>query len=486
MEPGVTTSRVEIDLTAIEHNTRVIRSILQPSPAPPTASPPPPASPGQPTPAAVKGGPGGAQLCAIIKQDAYGLGAARIARKLAALGVDLLAVFCTAEARALADAPIRTPMLVLMPVTEFDRKDPLYRLAVGGRLHLTLHSEAQALELASVASRVGVTFPVHVQVDTGMSRGGCLPDAAEALIDLALSSPRFRLAGIMTHFSSPASDDEFTREQARLFRGFIERIKPRLAAAADRLRGSPPVVIHAANSAAAFRSESLHASMVRIGQALYGYVADAFTDRQHVQFAEAAASLRPALRWVSRIVHVEDVPAGWPVGYNRLFHTRKPSRIALVPVGYADGYPLALTNKGQVRLTGLAWDRPRTAEPTAPGRGGPPGESGAASAFAPVVGRVSMDQITIDVTDLPEEFCRPGREVEIYGTDPGAPNHVPTLAAAAGTITHQLLCAISPALERVYLTRACAEGDGEGEATAVGGRRRAPAGAGLAGPAARG
>lgn len=476
----MTTSRVEIDLAAIEHNTRVIRSILQPPPHPNT----PPNTHAQSAPAGAQGAAGGTQLCAIIKQDAYGLGAPRIARKLAALGADLLAVFCTAEARALADTPIRTPILVLMPVAEFDRKDPLYRLAVAGRLHLTLHSEAQALELASVASRVGVTFPVHVQVDTGMSRGGCLPDAAEALIDLALSSPRFRLAGIMTHFSSPATDDEFTREQARLFRGFIERIKPRLTAAADRLRGQAPVVVHAANSAAAFRSDSLHASMVRVGQALFGYVADTFTDREHVQFADAAASLRPALRWVSRIVHVQDVPAGWPVGYNRLFHTRKPSRIALVPVGYADGYPIALTNKGQVRLTGLAWDRPRTAEPTAPGpTPGPAPET--ASAFAPVVGRVSMDQITIDVTDLPEEFWRPGREVEVYGNDPGAPNHLPTLAAAAGTITHQLLCAISPALERVYLTRACAEGDTEGEPSTGGARRKVPAGAGTPAPAVR-
>ncbi len=416
------------------------------------------------------------QLCAIIKQDGYAMGAPRLARKLAAMGVEMLAVYCPSEARDLAEAPVKTPVLVLMPVSTFDRKDPLYRLAVAGRLHLVLHSEEQALELSSVASRVGVTFPVHVQVDTGMSRGGCLPEQAYRLVELALSSPRFRLAGVMTHFSSPGHEDEFTREQARVFRGFVDRIKPLLIEATTRgsLRNQPPVVVHAANTSGVFRSSDLHATMVRVGQGLLGYGRDALVDVANIEHLASAERLRPAVRWVSRIVHVQDVPAGWPVGYSRLWHARKPSRIAIVPVGYADGYPIALTNTGKVRLTGLAWDRPRTSEPLASRSEVIDAHSGqrGASCFAPVVGRVSMDQITIDVSDAPPELTRLGSEVEIIGDDPSAPNHLSTLAAQAGTITHQLLCSISGSLERVYLN-----------STLVGGSGENPGGAGGAGGA---
>lgn len=420
----MSTSRIEIDLAAVDRNVAVVRSVL------------------------AGGGPqrdgAGVQLCAVIKQDAYGLGAPRIAKRLASIGVDLLAVYCVAEARKLADVPIPTPLLVLMPVRHMERSDVLYRLAVRARLHLTLHSIEQAQDVIAMAGRLGVDFPVHVQVDTGLSRGGCLPDEAEKLVELVVNAPRLRLAGVMTHFSSPDTDDAFTREQAKLFRGWIERIKPMLGRSIAK--GHPPCVVHAANTCATFRSDQFHATMVRVGQAMFGYGGETFADPHRVQFSDEAQQLAPAVRWLSRIVHVQDVPAGWPVGYGRTFVTERPSRIAVVPVGYADGYPRALGNTAQVRLTGLHWDRPRTIEPTE--------QHGAArpeGCWAPVVGRVSMDQVTIDITDAPAGLCGVGMEVELVGNDPSAPNHLPVIAEQAGTITHDILCRISPALDRVYL-----------------------------------
>lgn len=467
------TSRVEVDLSAVEHNVRLFRRMIgadgAPAPAGATAAPGAASAPGA-TGQRV-------QVCAIIKQDGYGMGAARLARKLASIGsgqagplVDMLAVYCLDEARALCDAPIKAPVLILMPVESFDRADALYRLAVVGRLHLTLHSERQALELATLAGRVGVNFPVHVQVDTGMSRGGCVPSEAARLVELVCASNRLRLAGVMTHFSAPGEDEPFTREQARLFRQLVETIKPLLAA--DHRRGRPPIVVHAANTAATIRSDGLHGTMVRIGQGLLGYGGDDAADGP--QFAAEAGGLRPAVRWVSRIVHVQDVPEGWPVGYGRTWHAGRASRIALVPAGYADGYPVGLGNKGQVRLTGLMYDRPRTHGPMADLAAIAAGTGGGGGVMVPVVGRVSMDQITLDVTGLPDELAGIGREVELIGHDPAAANHPAAMAATLGVVKHSLLCGISPALERTYLT---------GSASSVGGAGDDPS---AAGPAIRG
>ena len=419
----MSTSRLEIDLAAIDRNVAIVRSVL-----------------------AGRDGSGGAkvQLCGVIKQDAYGLGAPRIAKRLASIGVDLLAVYCVAEARKLADVPIVTPILVLMPIRQMERSDVLYRLAVRSRLHLTLHSLEQAQDVIALAGKLGVDFPVHVQVDTGLSRGGCLPDEAEKLVELVVNAPRVRLAGVMTHFSSPDTDEVFTREQAKLFRGWIERIKPHLARSVAR--GHAPCVVHAANTCATFRSDQFHATMVRVGQAMYGYGSESFTDPENVDHMDAARRLIPAVRWLSRIVHVHDVPAGWPVGYGRTFVTERASRIAVVPIGYADGYPRALGNVAQVRLTGLVSDRPRTIEPLESHNAAQP-----KGVWAPVVGRVSMDQITLDVTDVPEHLCTVGMEVEVIGNNPDAANHLPLIAEQAGTITHDILCRVSPALERTYL-----------------------------------
>jgi alanine racemase len=458
----VGTSRLEINLAAIDRNVGILRQVLDASRADQTATPAGSTSPKPPR----------VGLCGVIKQNAYGLGAPRMARKLAALGTDLLAVYGIDELRDLADAPIDTPILALMPVRSLDRADPVYRLAVRGRLHLTLHDVEQTAELASLASRLGVKVPVHIQLDTGMSRGGALEPEASKIIDAVLSCPRLHLAGLMTHFSSPGSDDAFTREQARNFRTWIESHKPRLGS----LSG---LWIHAANTAAALRGRSLHGNMVRVGQGLYGYGFESFSDPLSVEFASFGKQLQPAVRWLSKIVHVHEIPKGAAVGYGRSFKTARPSRVALVPVGYAAGFPIGLSSNpqtntpvGKVALTGLMFDRPR---------GGETVEVFERPALAPVIGRVSMDQITIDVTGLPDSLAKVGAEIELIGADAQSPTHLPTVAKAAGTISHDILCRVSPSIERVYLTGATSSAGHSGPGGA-GGVASVPR---LPGPAAR-
>lgn len=442
------TSRLVIDLSAVEHNLALLRTVISGGAAAP-------ASAG----AGVAAATGKVQLCAVIKQNAYGMGAGRIARKLAQCGADLLAVYSLDEARELVDLPIKAPILVLMPVSGIDRSDPLFRLTIAGRLHLVLHSVQHATELAAFCSRLGLQLPVHVQVDTGMSRGGCLPEEAVELVKLVASTPRFRLAGLMTHFSSPGHDEGFTREQAKLFRSLIDAVKPTLVELAKK--GVPPVVVHAANTAATLRSGSLHATMVRVGQGLYGFGAGDLGGTTPADFASAASGLHHAVRWVAPLVHSEVIPAGWPVGYNRTFTSRRPARIGIVPVGYANGYPIGLGNRALVRLTGRAY--PKVGDTSEGGKlpGGGAGINSPGQApgvWAPVVGRVSMDQITIDLTDVPDAMCAIGMEVELIGSEPGSPNSVPRLAGEAGTIPHQLICGITASVERTYVVGQQGEG----------------------------
>ncbi len=221
--------------------------------------------------------------------------------------------------------------------------------------------------------------------------------------------------------------------------------------------------LHAANSCAAFRSSKYHGNLVRVGQSLYGFVGDDFADKKSEEqgddgkatgpeFAREARDLRPAVRWTSSIVQVKEIPEGSLVGYGCTWRAPRRTRIALIPVGYADGYARSLSNVGVVGLTGRPWDK-------LGGAGSAPESSPAA--FAPVVGRVSMDQITIDVTDAPEGAWRLGMEVEIVGRDRRAPNYLPRIAQSAGTITHEIMCGIGPRVERVYRYPSASSADSE-------------------------
>ncbi|MGE3108793.1 MAG: alanine racemase [Phycisphaerales bacterium] len=450
----MSTSRIDIDLSAIGNNIRAVRRVLSGELASrehPEAQRDPASSE---RPRVTKA----PAICAVLKQDAYGMGAVRIAKRLAACGVDMIAVFSVDEARSLVEAGIAAPMLVLMPVRNIDRSDPVYRHAVVGKLHLTIHDEDQLAAITEVCGRLGAAMPLHVQIDTGLARGGALPAVGERIVESIARNPRLRLGGLMTHFATPCGDPEFTREQARLFREWVEKIKPMLVAGAGhRIDASTPhgLLIHAANSCAVFRSSKYHGNLVRIGQCLYGYALEGASDREGAEFAAAAASLQPATRWTSSVVHIKDVPTGFPVGYGSTWRAARPTRIALVPIGYADGYPRLLSNAAVVGFTGNAWERSGATLP--PGAdtasaGSPTGRASnpAPTMYAPVIGRVSMDQITIDVSDVPISMCKVGSEVEIAVGERAAPNSFLRLAELSQSIVHEQMCRVGPRVERSY------------------------------------
>lgn len=394
------TSRIEVDLAAIEHNVSVVRRTIGRT---------------------AEGRPVG--ICAVLKADGYGLGSARLAKRLAIAGVEMIAVYTPDQARALVDAglPGTIPILILMPVHELERADPIYRALLTGQVHLTVHDADNFRAVSEIAQALGVTIQVHVEVDTGMSRGGASPDEAARIIPRIAEHPRLRLAGVFTHCAAADSDPLQTERQAAAFDGVLARAGASIPA---------DCLIHQASTFGTFRGAQLHRGMVRVGLALLGYGSEEFADPTRVALLAHARELKPCVRWVSRIVQTKWIEPGTPVGYGCTWRARRRTRLGLVPVGYADGYPRALSGVARVGVS-LA--------------------SGM-KAFVPQVGTVSMDQITVDLTDLPEQGLGVGAWVELVGNDPGAPNHLPTIAKQAGTITHELLCRFGPRIPRHYIS----------------------------------
>ncbi|MHC4127950.1 MAG: alanine racemase [Planctomycetota bacterium] len=419
------TSRIRVNLSAVEHNVRVVRGIVGPQ----------------------------CVLCPIIKADGYGLGAAPIARHLKAAGADLLAVYTPAQAAELARAAVGGPILVLLPVRGLDRTDEAYRLLIRGDLHLTVHDGEHLGDLLQLAEHFATVIPLHLEIDTGMSRGGCSPEEAPQIVQRIAANRWLRLAGISTHFARAGADARFTDRQLSRFETALDACVPSMPA---------DCLVHAANTLATLRNHRYHKSMVRVGQAWAGFGADAITGGE---YRRDAARLRPVLTWRSQIVHVKTIERGTPVGYGSTWTAGRRSRIGLVPVGYADGYPMGAASTD-------ADPRPacvRVDVGSAPAKGG-------AGPFVPVVGQVNMDQITIDLTDLAPPRGRrraavgPGTAVELIGADPGAPNHLPALARAAGTIPHDVLCRLNPRIRRIYH----ATERYEVETVAAKGRKREP------------
>ncbi len=385
------TSRLEVDLGAIAQNIGAIRQLVGPK----------------------------VGICSVLKADAYSLGAKRIAKRLETAGVEMMAVYTPEQARELIEGAIRTPVLVLMPVRAFARNDVLYRALVQNKLHLTLHDASQLEALAQFADRFGLVLPVHLEFNAGLNRGGARPEKALGLLRRIAELRRVKLAGVLTHFSCADSDPECTKAEARDFFKWINDC-------ADLIPDD--CLIHQSSTFGLLQSCKFNASMIRVGICLFGYGAEDVTHPESCANLALAESLTPSVRWMTRLVHTANVEPGESVGYGASWTADRPGRLALAPIGYADGYPTALSNKAMVGIIA------------------PSGET----YFAPVVGRVSMDQLTVDVTEIDESVACVGAEVEIVGADRLAPNHLPTLAKQAGMITHEFLARLNPRLQRVY------------------------------------
>ncbi len=406
------TSLLEINLAAVSHNLRLLKRIVGDS----------------------------CRLCPIVKADAYGLGAPRIARTLIGAGADMLAVYDPAEATELLKRAITAPILVLMPVREINRLDEIYRALICRRLHLTVHDEAHLNDLIAVAERFGAAIPVHLEIDTGMSRGGCDAEDAPGLIERIARHPRLHLAGLYTHFAHAEADLEFTDRQFAQFNEIIDRAGESL---------TEDCLIHCASTFATLRAQRYHRSMIRIGLAWAGYGLEMIEGGEIIIEGE---KLQPAVVWKSHLVQLRRVPQGRSIGYSATWTAPRDSLIGVVPVGYADGYPMNLGASDAERTSGPAKGPAKGMVRLRAGAGGR-----AETCEVPVVGAVNMDQITIDLTDAAARFGRNavdvGTTVELISDDRAASNHLPVLAERGGTFAHEMLCRLNPRLKREYILR---------------------------------
>lgn len=346
--------------------------------------------------------PAGTKFLGVVKADAYGHGAAAIARALEENGADYLAVACLDEALALREAGLRLPILIL-GITPPENVPLL--LAHG--ITQTVADGAYADACAAAAAAEGAALRIHIKADTGMSRLGFLCDEAHlarsaAEIARVCALPGLAPEGIFTHFSvsdEPGADAEaYTRRQFARFCAVINALEA---------RGVRFALRHCAATGATLFYPEFALDMVRPGLLLYGY-----GDRS------GTLGLRPGMTLKSRITAVKHYPAGTRVSYGGTYVTERETRMGVISIGYADGLHRTLSGRAQF------WTR---------------------DGFAPQRGRICMDMCMIDLTDLPGVGC--GDEVEIFG--PHA--DLEALAALAGTIPYELLCAVSPRVPRVYL-----------------------------------
>jgi len=339
------------------------------------------------------------RLYAVVKADAYGHGAVPVAARLARAGADRFAVANPEEGTALRRGGIAGEILVLSRVDPED----VPRLAAYG-LTPTLYDAAQAEGIAAAAKGASVPLPVHLELDTGMGRAGFRPEELDFVVALFRHAPGLRLAGTFANLSR--ADDPSSPETARQ----VERLR----AAASRLRdaGLAPGLVHAANSAAILGAEPAWLDAVRPGLALYGIAPRGFSE---------AASLVPAMTLEARVTAVRRVPADTPLGYGGRFVTERPTTIAVLPIGYHDGFRRSFSGRVAVLLGGKR---------------------------APVVGAVSMDVTLVDASDAP---VRRGDRAVCLGTDGCDTVSAWELADAAGTIPYEILCGIGPRVPRVHV-----------------------------------
>lgn len=363
-------------------------------------------------------------LCAMVKKNAYGLGMMPLARIATEMGARMLGVYGVDEAEQLVTGGIRTPILLMAPIHHLDRSSPLYRHVAAGKLHPCIQEPSQLPALDQCARRIGAKLPVHLYLDTGMTRSGLTMEQFSRAVKNLPSFRYLHLAGIYSHLATACEDVDFANEQ-----------RGRLLEAVTALRGDLPQrktwMLHLANSCGTWLGEPFHMDMIRPGLSLSGYGPDVMTPRM---VTDADSRLQPPLSWWSKVNHVQAYPAGVRVGYGQTFKLETDAVLAVVPVGYADGYRVSWSNSGVVRL----FDQ----------------DSGAMLGEAGVRGRVNMDQIVIDVTAIAHEHGEStirDAAVEVISDDPMAPNSLQRLAKIAGTHIYEIQCGLETGLKRVWV-----------------------------------
>jgi alanine racemase len=346
------------------------------------------------------------QLLAMVKGNAYGHGLRETAQVLIDAGVDQLGVEAVGEAVALRMAGITCPMLLVGPL--LPTHVPL--LLLHGLMPLVASLE-QVQMVGEHTRQAACGLDVHLKFDTGMYRQGIMPDEVPRMLDLLAKYPALHVRGAATHLAraDEAEQPEWTRRQLDRFHEIVAM----LAAA-----GIHTPIRHAANSAAALLWPETHLDMVRFGIALYGFWPGPAVQRARVD----ELVFRPVMTWKTRIAAIKKVESGCHVGYGGSYVTRRDSHIAVLPLGYYDGYGRSLSNCGQVLVHGQR---------------------------APVCGRVSMNLMSIDVTDVPA--VAPGDEVVLIGQQGRSAIAAEDMAAWLETIHYEVTTRINPLIPRTVV-----------------------------------
>ncbi|GIW53945.1 MAG: alanine racemase [Nitrospiraceae bacterium] len=363
-----------IDLHALAHNLAVVRSRI----------------------------PTSCEIIAVVKANAYGHGLVEVASALLRLGVARLGVASLDEGLALRQAGIEAAILVMGAAFPHQLPD-----MIAHRLTPVLYDAGLADAFAKQLVSRHEPYPVHLKVDTGMGRLGFSPEEVLPLLQRPAFKGPLRAEGLMTHLADADSEErDYTEGQLARFRVLLDRIKQ---------SGLAVPLIHTANSAAILRYPSSHFTAVRPGIMLYGY--------HTLPAGDPAPDLKPVLSLTTTIAQIRSIPKGGSVSYNRTFIAQRPSRVAILPIGYADGYNRLLSNRASVLIGGRR---------------------------APVVGRICMDMTLVDVTDLAD--VSPGQQAVLIGRQGGQCITADDIAAWLDTISYEVLCAIGPRVPRTYLS----------------------------------
>jgi len=344
----------------------------------------------------------GTSLMAVVKADAYGHGAYAVALQALKSGSSFLGVATPEEGAELREAGIKVPILVLCgidisdveTVSQFD-------------LEQCVFSADSLYTLSKEGIRRGKSINIHIKIDTGMRRIGISRvDELEKFLKEAKKLRNLNLEGVFTHFATADETDKaFTREQLNRFLEMLKVIKG---------HNIHPKWVHAANSAAILDCPETHFNLVRAGISMYGYYPSSTVDKTR-------ALLLPVMQWETKILCINEVNQGESISYGRTFYATKPMRVATLPVGYADGYKRILSNKGHVLIAGIK---------------------------APVVGRICMDQMMVDITHIPQ--AKINDTAILISAKNNSFVDAESLSCLCDTISYEILTSVSLRVRREY------------------------------------
>lgn len=340
------------------------------------------------------------KLCAVIKADGYGHGAVTLASFLKN-EIDYIAVATADEAIELRNSGINKPILIL----SYTHKDD-YDALIKNDIELTVFSLKDAENMQAAAEKIGKKALVHISVDTGMTRIGFIPNSESAAeVKKIQDLKNIEIKGIFSHYACADMTDKSTSErQTEKYKNFVKECEA---------TGVVFPIHHLCNSAAISEFNN-HFDMVRMGISLYGLYPSEFVDKKKVD-------LHPAMTLKSHVILVKTVPAGEGISYGHIYKTESERKIATVSAGYADGYPRALSNRGHVIVRGE---------------------------FAPIVGKVCMDQVMIDVTDIPDVAV--DDEVILIGSDNGKTVSAEEIGEMSESFNYEVVCGVARRVPRVY------------------------------------